>query len=76
MSEMALRPLTPTRFRLGHDQPTPEALLARAQELAGERQELRAKGASAAALELNRLHLARTHWELAHAYLARHGAAS
>jgi hypothetical protein len=72
LSEMALRPLTPTRFRLGHDHASPEALLERAQALAGERQELRARGASSAALELNRLDIARTHWRLAHALLERH----
>ena len=51
---------------------TPEALLDRAAALAGERQELRSRGASATALERNRVRIARTHWQLAHALLERH----
>jgi hypothetical protein len=69
---MALRPLTPTRFHRARVNATPEALLDRASELAGERQELRRRGASAAALERNRVQIARTHWRLAHALLERH----
>jgi hypothetical protein len=69
---MALRPLTPTRFHPARVHATPEALLDRAAALAGERQELRSRGASATALERNRVRIARTHWQLAHALLARH----
>jgi hypothetical protein len=69
---MALRPLTPTRFNRARVHATPETLLDRASMLAGERQELRRRGASATALERNRIRIARTHWQLAHALLARH----
>lgn len=69
---MALRPPTPTRFQRAGTHATPEALLDRAAMLAGERQELRRRGASATALERNRVRIARTHWQLAHALLARH----
>jgi hypothetical protein len=69
---MTLRPPTPTRFQLAGAHATPEALLDRAAALAGERQELRRRGASATALERNRVRIARTHWQLAHALLARH----
>jgi hypothetical protein len=69
---MALRPLTPTRFHRARVHATPEALLDRAAALAGERQELRSRGASATALERNRVRIARTHWQLAHALLERH----
>ena len=69
---MALRPLTPTRFHHAGANATPETLLDRASSLAGERQELRRRGASATALERNRVRIARTHWQLAHALLERH----
>ena len=37
-----------------------------------ERQELRGAGSSAAAIERNRVQLARTQWELAHALIDEH----
>jgi hypothetical protein len=41
-------------------------------ELVGERQELRARGAGEAALERNRMQIARAQWELAHALIDLH----
>jgi hypothetical protein len=40
--------------------------------LVGERQELRARGASNASLERNRLQIARAQWELGHALIERY----
>ena len=40
--------------------------------LVAERQELRARGASIASLERNRLQIARAQWELGHALIDRH----
>ena len=42
--------------------------------LALERQELRAGGAASAALERNRIALARAQWELSHALIEQHRA--
>jgi hypothetical protein len=49
-----------------------EALLARIDGLARERQELRGRHATARALERNRLALVRSQWELSHALIERH----
>ncbi len=63
---------TPARFRRSGS-PTVEELVVRISELVSERQALRERGASAAALERNRLQLARCHWQLSHALIARYG---
>ena len=49
-----------------------EALSLRIYELVAERQALRARGASTASLERNRLQIARAQWELGHALIDRH----
>ena len=49
-----------------------DALQARVAMLALERQELRARDAAAAALERNRVALARAQWELSHALIEQH----
>jgi translation initiation factor 1 (eIF-1/SUI1) len=74
MSEMAtqLRSPTPSRFRRRHANTSVEALQARIDELALERQDLRARCAGEAALERNRIKLVRAQWELSHALIARH----
>jgi hypothetical protein len=51
---------------------TVEALLARIDTLARERQELRVRRAAAAALERNRRTLVRVQWELSYALIERH----
>jgi hypothetical protein len=68
----AIRPLRRTRFRRGRRRASVEMLVTRVAELVAERQELRTSGASAAAIERNRLHLARAQWELGHALIDRH----
>ena len=40
--------------------------------LVAERQELRGSGAAGAAIEQNRVQIARAQWELAHALIERH----
>ena len=49
-----------------------DALQARVATLALERQELRARDAAPAALERNRVALARAQWELSHALIEQH----
>jgi hypothetical protein len=71
MSAGTLRPLVPRRFRRTSKR-TVEELTARIGELTAERQDLRARGATAAALERNRVKLARAQWELSHALIARY----
>jgi hypothetical protein len=68
----SLRPLRPTRFRRRRGRVGPDELTARIAELVGERQELRARGAGEAALERNRMQIARAHWELAHVLIDLH----
>jgi hypothetical protein len=65
----SLRPLRLTRFRRSRCRIGPDELTARIAQLVGERQELRARGAGEAALERNRLQIARAQWELAHALI-------
>jgi hypothetical protein len=62
-----------TALRLGATRATVEALLARIDDLARERQELRGRRAATRALELNRLALVRSQWELSYALIAVHG---
>lgn len=52
--------------------PSVEALLARIDGLARERQELRGRHAPARTLERNRRALVRSQWELSHALIERH----
>ena len=49
-----------------------EVLTGRLATLVVERQELRRGGAAPAAIERNRLQIARAQWELAHALIERH----
>jgi hypothetical protein len=68
----SLRRLRPARFRRRRVRATADELTTRIGRLVAERQELRARGASEASLERNRLQIARAHWELAHALIDRH----
>jgi hypothetical protein len=68
----ALRRLRPSRFRRSRNRVPVEALVGRIEELVAERQELRAASASSAAIERNRVQIARAQWELAHALIDRH----
>lgn len=72
MGSTPLRPVAPARFRRGHARGSVESLLERIGSLVCERQALRARGARAAALERNRLKIARAQWELSYALLERH----
>jgi len=65
-----LRQITPFRRRARLD--SVEALSERISALATERQTLRASGARDAALEQNRIALARAQWELSHALIERY----
>jgi hypothetical protein len=68
----ALRPLRASRFRRSRNSPSVDVLAARIAELITERQALRAAGSPAAAIERNRVQLARAQWELAHALIDEH----
>jgi hypothetical protein len=68
----SLRRLRPARFRRRRVRATADELTTRIGRLVAERQELRARGASDASLERNRLQIARAQWELAHALIDRH----
>ena len=68
----AHRPLRGPRFRRSRSRHTVEALAVRIAELVVERQELRRTGAPVAAIEHNRLQIARLQWELAHALIDRY----
>jgi hypothetical protein len=59
-------------LRIDLARPTVEALLARIDGLARERQDLRSRHAKRGALERNRLALVRSQWELSHALIERH----
>jgi hypothetical protein len=59
-------------LRLDVVRPTVEALLARIDRLARERQELRSGRATPGKLERNRLALVRSQWELSYALIERH----
>jgi hypothetical protein len=74
MSVAALRPVAPRRFRRERRRLGVEALQARVAALGLERQELRTSGAEPAALERNRVELARAQWELSHALIEQHRA--
>jgi hypothetical protein len=68
----SLRHLGPARFRRGRSRTSVEALTVRIAVLVAERQGLRVSGAAEAAIERNRLQIARAQWELAHALIERH----
>ena len=76
MATMELRRVQPTRFRRPRGGESVEHLLVRTEELARERQELRQRNAPPAALERNRVALARAQWQLSHALIARYAHAS
>jgi hypothetical protein len=65
--------LRASRFTRSRNRPSVDLLAARIAELVAERQQLRAAGSSAAAIERNRVQLARAQWELAHALIDEHG---
>jgi len=67
-----LRRLRPSRFRRSRNRVPVETLVDRIEVLVAERQELRAASAPRAAIERNRLQIARAQWELAHALIDRH----
>jgi hypothetical protein len=66
----------PTRFKRGPRRASVEVLMQRTSELARERQDLRLRGARPAALERNRVALARAQWQLSHALIERYCAAA
>ena len=68
----ALRPLRTSRFRRSRSRLSVDALAIPIADLVTERQELRAAGSPAAAIERNRVQLARAQWELAHALIDEH----
>jgi hypothetical protein len=59
-------------MRIGTARPSVEALLARIDALARERQQLRGRRATPRTLERNRLALVRAQWELSRALIDRH----
>ncbi len=67
-----LRPIVPSRFRRRPVVESVETLLERIQVLAFERQSLRAREAGEAALERNRVQIARAQWQLSHALIDRY----
>jgi hypothetical protein len=71
-SGTSLRHLRPARFRRRRRGANAEELTVQIGRLVAERQRLRATGASVEALERNRLQIARSQWELAHALIDRH----
>jgi hypothetical protein len=68
----ALRPMRTSRFRRSRNRLSVDLLAVRIAELIAERQDLREAGSSAAAIERNRVQLARAQWELAHALIDEH----
>jgi len=71
-SGTSLRHLRPVRFRRRRGHTSAEELTTLIGRLVAQRQELRARGASEAALERNRMQIARAQWELAHALIDRY----
>lgn len=64
--------MAPTRFRRPAAVRSVESLLEEIEALVGERQALRLRSASAAALERNRVGIARYQWELSYALIERY----
>jgi len=75
MNMTVLRP-APSRFRRRSRQATVETLMEQIGLLAADRQRLRETGAQPAALERNRIKIARRQWELSHALIERYLPAS
>ncbi|HET7855014.1 MAG TPA: hypothetical protein VFL41_01010 [Gaiellaceae bacterium] len=67
-----LRPIVPSRFRRRPVAESVETLLERIQFLASERQSLRTREANEAALERNRVQIARAQWQLSYALIERY----
>lgn len=61
-----------SQFRRSRNRASVDVLAARIAELISERQELREAGSSAAAIERNRVQLARAQWELGNALIDEH----
>jgi len=61
-----------SRFQRRRSNATVEELVYQIAQLVAERQELRRAGSPAAAMERNRLQIARAQWELSYALIARH----
>jgi hypothetical protein len=72
MTATQLHARRPTRFKRGSRRASVEALMARTSELARTRQDLRQRDAGSAALERNRVALARAQWQLSHALIERY----
>ena len=72
MSATSLRPSAPARFRRSRVRLSVEALQERHEALVAQRQELRRSGGEDAALERNRIQIARCQFELAHALIERY----
>jgi hypothetical protein len=68
----ALRRMRPPRFRRSPSRSSVEMLTVQIAALVSERQELRVSGAATAAIERNRVQIARAQWELAHALIEQH----
>jgi hypothetical protein len=64
--------LRASRFRRSPNRPSVDVLADRIADLVLERQELRASSSAPAAIERNRVQLARAQWELAHALIDEH----
>ena len=72
MSALQLHARRPTRFKRGARHASVEVLMERTSELARVRQDLRQRGAGSAALERNRVALARAQWQLSLALIERY----
>ncbi len=72
MSAMHFHVRRPTHFKRGSRRASVEVLMERTAELARARQDLRQRGAGSAALERNRVALARAQWQLSHALIERY----
>ena len=72
MTAMQLHARRPTRFKRGSRRASVEVLMERTSELALARQDLRQRGAGSAALERNRVALARAQWQLSLALIERY----
>jgi hypothetical protein len=72
MATTHLRPFSSSRFRRSRIKLSVDTLQDRIALLVAQRQELRFCGATEATLERNRLQIARSQWELAHALIDRY----